>query len=108
MSSQVFKAIDAFKKRPPKKLEQLDHVEPLIREAFKTINTAVSKGTLHKNTGARRKSRLLRYRDRLLIEAGLMAMPEKPKVPTLLEAYEAKKAARRAALKAASYPTKQA
>lgn len=37
---------------------QLDKVETLLSEAFSEIDKAVSKGVIHKNTAARRKSRI--------------------------------------------------
>lgn len=36
-----------------------ERAEQLIREAVRVIDKAVSKGVLHKNEGARRKSRLM-------------------------------------------------
>ncbi|HIE09583.1 MAG TPA: 30S ribosomal protein S20 [Armatimonadetes bacterium] len=36
-----------------------EKAEQLIREAVRVIDKAVSKGVLHKNEGARRKSRLM-------------------------------------------------
>merc|ERR1719383_782627 len=38
--------------------EPLDKVETLLSEAFSEIDKAVSKGVIHKNTAARRKSRI--------------------------------------------------
>ncbi len=37
-----------------------DSVTPRLKEAIRTIDKAVSKGVLHKNTGARKKSGLTR------------------------------------------------
>ena len=42
-----------------------------IAEAYAEIDKAVTKGILHKNTGARRKSKLALARQKLLIKAGL-------------------------------------
>jgi len=45
-----------------------DGAEDLISEAFSAIDKAVLKGILHKNTGARRKSKLCRYKTRALTD----------------------------------------
>ncbi|CAD7703499.1 unnamed protein product [Ostreobium quekettii] len=73
---KVFKALDTFKDEPPKTEDELKPVESLISEAFKEIDKAWSKGVLHKNTAARRKSRLSRAKNRLLADAGLIAAPK--------------------------------
>ena len=93
------KFLAGFGKEGPKSLQDVDPVQPLISDACKVIDKAVQKGTLHRNTGARRKSRLVRAKQRLLVQSGLIEPPPKPKEPSLLEQYEARKAARRAALK---------
>ena len=59
----------------------------------------MQKGTLHRNTGARRKSRLSRARRRLLVRAGLAEPLPKPNPTSLVEEYEAKQRARRAEVK---------
>ncbi|GMH41437.1 hypothetical protein BSKO_09347 [Bryopsis sp. KO-2023] len=64
-------AMEAMKDELPKSVEDLKPVELLISEAYKEIDKAVSKGTLHKSTGSRRKSRLGVAKSRLAIEAGL-------------------------------------
>ena len=46
--------------------------ETLISEATKAVDKAVSKGVLHKNTGARRKSRMSKYKQDLRREKGLL------------------------------------
>ena len=51
--------------------EDLAPIQPMLNEAYKVIDKAVLKNVLHRNTGARRKSRLARARQRLLIDAGL-------------------------------------
>ena len=96
---QVLKEFDAFRKEPPRAESELDHVKPLMSDAFKAIDKAVQKGTLHRNTGARRKSRLSRARRRLLVQAGLAEPLPKPNPKSLVEEYEAKQRARRAAVK---------
>ena len=50
---------------------ELAPVEQLIAEAYKEVDKAISKGVIHKNTGARRKSRLAAAKRATLISAGL-------------------------------------
>eukprot|EP00210_Caulerpa_lentillifera_P005327 g5090.t1 len=95
---KVLKQLDQFKKELPKEEAELDPISPFISAAFKAIDKAVKKGTIHRNTGARRKSRLTRARQRVLINAGLAKPPEKEKVPSLVEQYEAREQVRRDAL----------
>ncbi|CAL6294779.1 unnamed protein product [Bathycoccus prasinos] len=47
-------------------------LEKLISEATKSVDKAVSKGVLHKNTGARRKSRMARCKQAVLKANNLM------------------------------------
>ena len=56
-------------------MDELAPVDKLISEAFSEIDKAKSKGTLHKNTAANRKSRLSRAKSRVLIAAGLYTPP---------------------------------
>lgn len=51
---------DAVGEKDKKKIEQL------LKEASKTIQSAVSKGVLHKNTAARKISRLSKLADTVL------------------------------------------
>lgn len=51
--------------------EELQPIQKLINEAYKEIDKAVLRNVLHRNTGARRKSRLARARQKLLIASGL-------------------------------------
>lgn len=46
-----------------------DDVEERTRDAIKRIDSAVAKGVLHRNTGARRKSRLVKRLERIRSEA---------------------------------------
>ena len=46
-------------------------LETLISEATKALDKAVSKGVLHKNTAARRKSRLAAAKRNALIKKGM-------------------------------------
>lgn len=47
-------------------------LEKLISEATKAVDKAVQKGVLHKNTGARRKARMSKYKHELRQAKGLM------------------------------------
>jgi small subunit ribosomal protein S20 len=49
----------------PKSEDEVKGLETLISEAHSEIDRAVVKGTLHKNTGARKKARCSRYEGRL-------------------------------------------
>lgn len=49
----------------------LASADQLLHKAFSNIDKAVIKGVIHKNTGARRKSRLSRARQGVLIAANL-------------------------------------
>ena len=49
-----------LKKKTDATSEEIVPVEKLIAEAYSVIDKAVRVGTLHRNTGARRKSRLAR------------------------------------------------
>lgn len=53
----------------------IEVVDKLVAEAYKEIDKAVSKGVLHKNNGARKKSRVARYKRMLQIKAGLWTPP---------------------------------
>ncbi|EEH53313.1 uncharacterized protein MICPUCDRAFT_29322 [Micromonas pusilla CCMP1545] len=52
--------------------EDIGALETLISEATKAVDKAVAKGVLHKNTGARRKARMSKYKHELRKEKGLM------------------------------------
>ena len=47
-------------------------LEALISQATKAVDKAVGKGVLHKNTGARRKSRMSKYKQELRRDKGLL------------------------------------
>ncbi|XP_006859051.2 30S ribosomal protein S20, chloroplastic [Amborella trichopoda] len=57
---KVFDALDELKKKTEAQADEILPVEKLIAEAYSAIDKAVQKGTLHRNTGAHRKSRLAR------------------------------------------------
>eukprot|EP00250_Pteridium_aquilinum_P026471 c33059_g1_i1 orf=102-656(+) len=68
---KVFVAIEGLKKQQTSASEEmLPPIESLISEAFSTIDKAVQVGTLHRNTGARRKSRLSRAKKTLEVQMG--------------------------------------
>ena len=50
--------MDVLRKKPDAQAEEVLSIEKLIAEAYSVIDKAVKVGTLHRNTGARRKSRL--------------------------------------------------
>ena len=52
--------------------DRIGDLEKLISEATKAVDKAIGKGVLHKNTGARRKSRMSKYKRDLRREKGLL------------------------------------
>uniref|UniRef100_A0A7S0KR87 Ribosomal protein S20 n=1 Tax=Micromonas pusilla TaxID=38833 RepID=A0A7S0KR87_MICPS len=52
--------------------EEIGDLEKLISEATKAVDKAIAKGVLHKNTGARRKSRMSKYKQDLRRSKGLL------------------------------------
>jgi small subunit ribosomal protein S20 len=68
---KVFTALDAFKAAPPASEADLAPVQTLLSEAYQVIDKAVGKGILHRNTAARRKARMAKARQGVLIQAGL-------------------------------------
>ncbi|KAL8235395.1 hypothetical protein R6Q59_021495 [Mikania micrantha] len=75
---KVLEELDALRKKTDAQPEEVLGIEKLIAEAYSVIDKAVQVGTLHKNTGARRKSRLARRKKVVEIHHGWYA-PE----PTL-------------------------
>ena len=67
---QVLEALDTLKKKPDAQAEEVLTIEKLIAEAYSVIDKAVKVGTLHRNTGARRKSRLARRKKDVEIHHG--------------------------------------
>lgn len=59
-----------LKKKTDATSEEIVPVEKLIAEAYSVIDKAVRVGTLHRNTGARRKSRLARRKKAVEIHHG--------------------------------------
>ncbi|KAI0492566.1 hypothetical protein KFK09_026839 [Dendrobium nobile] len=67
---KVFEELDILKKKTDAKAEEIRSVEELIAKAYSAIDKAVKSGTLHKNTGAHRKSRLARRKKTVEIHHG--------------------------------------
>ncbi|CAI9784225.1 unnamed protein product [Fraxinus pennsylvanica] len=67
---KVLEALDVLGKKPESQPEDILPVETLIAEAYSVIDKAVKVGTLHRNTGARRKSRLARRKKAIEIQRG--------------------------------------
>ncbi|XP_021719284.1 30S ribosomal protein S20, chloroplastic [Chenopodium quinoa] len=67
---KVFEALDALRKKTGAAPEDLVPIDNLIAEAYSAIDKAVVKGTLHRNTAARRKSRLARNKKVVEIHHG--------------------------------------
>ncbi|XP_010917969.1 small ribosomal subunit protein bS20c [Elaeis guineensis] len=67
---KVFEALDVVKKKSDAQAEEILPIEKLIAEAYSVIDKAVKVGTLHRNTGAHRKSRLARRKKAVEIHHG--------------------------------------
>ncbi|CAL1386312.1 unnamed protein product [Linum trigynum] len=67
---KVLEALDDLRKKPAAQPEEVLPVEKLIAEAYSVIDKAVKVGTLHRNTGARRKSRLARTKKAVEVHHG--------------------------------------
>eukprot|EP00898_Chlorokybus_atmophyticus_P008116 jgi/Chlat1/8305/Chrsp78S07717 len=65
---KVVVALEALRKNADK--EALEPVEKLLGEAYSVIDKCTGKGTLHKNTAARKKSAIARLKRTVLIELG--------------------------------------
>ena len=71
----VFEELDALKKKTGAEAGEIRSVEELIAKAYSAIDKAVKSGTLHKNTGAHRKSRLARRKKAVEIHHGWYTPP---------------------------------
>lgn len=71
-------SLDALRKKKEAEPEEVLPIEKLIAEAYSVIDKAVKVGTLHKNTGARRKSRLARRKKAVEIHHGWYTPAEAP------------------------------
>ncbi|CAN1335277.1 30S ribosomal protein S20, chloroplastic, partial [Linum perenne] len=67
---QVLVALLKLRKKKEAQPEEVIPIETLIAEAYSVIDKAVKVGTLHRNTGARRKSRLARGKRAVAIRHG--------------------------------------
>ncbi|XVE80089.1 hypothetical protein DITRI_Ditri14bG0111500 [Diplodiscus trichospermus] len=70
---KVLEAPDVLRKKPDAQAEEIFPLEKLIAEAYSVIDKAVKVGTLHRNTGARRKSHLARRKKTVEIHHGWYA-----------------------------------
>ncbi|KAG8364911.1 hypothetical protein BUALT_Bualt18G0047700 [Buddleja alternifolia] len=67
---KVLAALEVLGKKSDAQAEEVVPIEKLIAEAYSAIDKAVKVGTLHRNTGARRKSRLARRKKAVEIQNG--------------------------------------
>nr|CAD1834453.1 unnamed protein product [Ananas comosus var. bracteatus] len=67
---KVLEALEVLKKKADAQAEEILPIEKLIAEAYSVIDKAVKVGTLHRNTGAHRKSRLARRKKAVEIHRG--------------------------------------
>ncbi|KAK8477965.1 hypothetical protein V6N13_031567 [Hibiscus sabdariffa] len=67
---KVLEELDTLRKKPDAQAEEIFTIEKLIAQAYSAIDKAVKVGTLHRNTGARRKSRLARRKKAVEIHHG--------------------------------------
>ncbi|MDJ0554933.1 MAG: 30S ribosomal protein S20 [Microcoleaceae cyanobacterium MO_207.B10] len=65
---KYFTAVDNYAANRTEELQQ--EVNQLMSKAYSKIDKAVKHGVLHKNNGARKKSRLARYYKRHLLVTG--------------------------------------
>ncbi|XP_010272363.1 PREDICTED: 30S ribosomal protein S20, chloroplastic [Nelumbo nucifera] len=72
---KVLEALDVLRKKADAQTEEILPIEKLIAEAYSVIDKAVKVGTLHRNTGARRKSRLARRKKAVEIHHGWYTPP---------------------------------
>ncbi|VFQ64304.1 unnamed protein product [Cuscuta campestris] len=79
---KVLEELDIIKKKKDVQPDEILCVEKWIADAYSVIDKAVKVGTLHKNTGARRKSRLARQKKAVEIHHGLY-------VPTITDSIAA-------------------
>ena len=69
-TKKVLEALEVLKKKSDAQAEEILPIEKLIGEAYSIIDKAVRVGTLHRNTGANRKSRLARRKKAVEIHHG--------------------------------------
>ncbi|KAF5787162.1 putative ribosomal protein S20 [Helianthus annuus] len=80
---KVLEELDALRKKTDAQPEEVIGIEKLIAEAYSVIDKAIQVGTLHKNTGARRKSRLARRKKAVEIHHGWYAPEPTPATATV-------------------------
>eukprot|EP00271_Cylindrocystis_brebissonii_P014709 TRINITY_DN36181_c0_g1_i1.p1 TRINITY_DN36181_c0_g1~~TRINITY_DN36181_c0_g1_i1.p1 ORF type:complete len:214 (+),score=35.04 TRINITY_DN36181_c0_g1_i1:168-809(+) len=80
---KVFVAIQALKVSPSPSEEALEPIEKLISAAYKIIDKSVKVGTIHRNKGANRKSRLGRAKRAISIAYGWYTPAESTAAPEL-------------------------
>ncbi|KAF5730696.1 hypothetical protein HS088_TW19G00290 [Tripterygium wilfordii] len=67
---KVLEALDALMTKPEPQPDEVLPIEKLIGEACSVIDKAVRVATLHRNTGARRKSQLARRKKAVEVRHG--------------------------------------
>ncbi|XP_057450934.1 30S ribosomal protein S20, chloroplastic [Lotus japonicus] len=67
---KVLEALESLKKKSDAQPEEILPIEKLIGEAYSVIDKAIRVGTLHRNTGGHRKSRLARRKKVVEIHHG--------------------------------------
>lgn len=72
-TKKVLEALELLKKKSDAQAEEIASIEKMIGEAYSIIDKAVKVGTLHRNTGANRKSRLARRKKAVEIHHGWYA-----------------------------------
>ncbi|MCM8764279.1 MAG: 30S ribosomal protein S20 [Candidatus Omnitrophica bacterium] len=70
-NKQVLSKIKVLIKKTRKQILDGKEYKPTLNTAIKEIDRAASKGILHKNTAARKKSRLTRTVNKLTTDTGL-------------------------------------
>ncbi|XP_071691929.1 small ribosomal subunit protein bS20c-like [Rutidosis leptorrhynchoides] len=75
---KVLEELEVLRKKSDAQPEEVIGIEKLIAEAYSVIDKAIQVGTLHKNTGARRKSRLARRKKAVEIHHGWYAPEPTP------------------------------
>ncbi|CAK8560801.1 unnamed protein product [Lathyrus sativus] len=69
-TKRVLETLDLLKKKSDAQREEILSIEKMIGETYSVIDKAVKVGTLHRNTGANRKSRLARRKRAIEIHHG--------------------------------------
>ncbi|XP_019181924.1 PREDICTED: 30S ribosomal protein S20, chloroplastic isoform X2 [Ipomoea nil] len=67
---KVLESLDALRKKRDAQQDEVVEIEKLIAEAYSAIDKAIKTGAVHRNTGARRKSRLARRKKAVEIHHG--------------------------------------